>query len=656
MLCSFLTKKGTHFIILALSGITEVQTTFQSTDKGELVIKVRDDEPGSDPSEYQLLVAESKDFEGGLEALMQEARRIVRMSGSSSENDENLSPVTVSPPDSDTVMVEDGDVDANWLQSWFDGLAWCTWNGIGQDLTEEKIMKGLESLKENDIKITNLIIDDNWQSLDNAEMSQFQQGMTDFDANLKGFPNGLKHTTSLIRKNHPNIESIAVWHALLGYWGGISPEGSIARNYKTTSVVKAAGPAAGSMLAVDPDDVQRFYNDFYSFLSSVGIDGVKTDAQFFIDMLENREDRRRFNKAYQNAWEISSLRYFSNKTISCMSQVPQIIFHSQLPTNKPTNLVRNSDDFFPDIPGSHPWHVFCNAHNTLLCQHLNALPDWDMFQTVHPYSSFHGAARCISGGPIYITDEPGKHDIKLIKQMTALTTRGNTVILRPAEIGRTLDIYNDYNEGHVLRIGSRTGFGAYEVGLIGLFNIVSGEKACIVPLADFKGVHRKSKEGYIVRSFQSGKVSDISKPNDSTSIVAVTLEDKGWEMLSSYPIHTFDLHKDQTSHVAVLGLVDKITGAAAVVSQDIYLEENGRLRFQIALKAMGVLGIYVSNLEEKTVDDSFMIMFLKTPVPRHTVKKSKNGKVLEVDLETAWKELKLRPGWSNELHLDVLMS
>src|SRR5271163_4632165 len=89
------------------------------------------------------------------------------------------------------------------------------------------------------------------------------------------------------------------------------------------------------------------------------------------------------------------------------------IFHSFLHTTTPRIMLRNSDDFFPDIPSSHPWHVFCNAHNALLVQHLNVLPDWDMFQTSHPYSGFHAAARCISGGPIYITDSPGQHNVSL---------------------------------------------------------------------------------------------------------------------------------------------------------------------------------------------------------------------------------------------------
>lgn len=41
-----------------------------------------------------------------------------------------------------------------------------------------------------------------------------------------------------------------------------------------------------------------------------------------------------------------------------------------------------------------------------MTQHLNVIPDWDMFQTVHEYSGFHAAARCVSGGPIYIVCSP----------------------------------------------------------------------------------------------------------------------------------------------------------------------------------------------------------------------------------------------------------
>jgi hypothetical protein len=36
-------------------------------------------------------------------------------------------------------------------------------------------------------------------------------------------------------------------------------------------------PLGGKLTAVAKEDVGRFYNDFYSFLSSCGIDAVKTE-------------------------------------------------------------------------------------------------------------------------------------------------------------------------------------------------------------------------------------------------------------------------------------------------------------------------------------------------------------------------------------------
>lgn len=176
-----------------------------------------------------------------------------------------------------------------------------------------------------------------------------------------------------------------------------------------------------------------------------------------LDTLVTAEDRRDLIPAYQDAWTISTLRHFNVKAISCMSQIPQILFHSQMPQNRPPLLVRNSDDFFPEIPTSHPWHIWTNAHNALFTQHLNVIPDWDMFQTVHDYSGFHAAARCVSGGPIYFTDVPGQHDLDLINQMTGLTPRGKTVIFRTSVVGKALDQYNGYDDNALLLVGAYHG-------------------------------------------------------------------------------------------------------------------------------------------------------------------------------------------------------
>jgi hypothetical protein len=157
-----------------------------------------------------------------------------------------------------------------------------TWNALGQRLTEEKVLHAIETLAKNNIKVTNFIIDDNWQAIDYRGHGQFQHGWIEFEAERKAFPNGLKHTISLIREKHPSIQHIAVWHAILGYWGGISPGGKIAQTYKTVEVVREDAerrnlPLGGKMTVVAKEDVSRFYNDFYQFLSDSGIDAVKTE-------------------------------------------------------------------------------------------------------------------------------------------------------------------------------------------------------------------------------------------------------------------------------------------------------------------------------------------------------------------------------------------
>lgn len=579
ILSSFLRSDGLHVVVLAVSGIEDVLTVFKPDGAGNVIIHSRND--NENEGKLQVVVAVGTTFETANAAVMYYARRLV-------QGDQYTSGQTKAEMEAQT----DNGVKPEWMESWYDGLTYCTWNGLGQDLNQQRIFDALDILKTNKIKITNLIIDDNWQSLDNRGDSQFRRGMTDFEANKEGFPHGLKYTATFIRDNHPNIKHIAVWHAILGYWGGISPNGSISQNYKTKVVRKQKGVGDDTFTVVDADDAPRFYDDFYKFLLSSGIDSVKTDAQFFLDLLQDADDRKRFINAYQDAWTIASLRYFSTKAISSMSQTPQMLFHSQMPTTIPRLTVRNSDDFFPEVPSSHPWHIFTNAHNSVLTSHLNIVPDWDMFQTSHPYSSFHAAGRCVSGGPIYFTDEPGKHDLDLIRQMTAQSIKERTVILRPDLIGKTTNVYTGYDEERLLKVGTFVG-GVGGISILGCFNVSERPLSEFVNLNDFFGIGRD--EDYVLRSHTTGEISPSLSLDSESPVVSLQLEVKGWDILTAYPLRAFTLSgstglKQNATQIAVLGLLGKMTGAAALVRSDMRLEENGRLRLTTTLKALGILG------------------------------------------------------------------
>lgn len=689
ILCSFLQHDGRHLVLLAINGVDDILTVLQSDATGRIVVAARND--GTKPGKFRVLAATAWDFEVANAAVMYEARKIVRQSAAAQETADQLPKhIKAESVDSDTVLVsnnngskDDAAPAPQWLENWYDSLAYCTWNSLGQALTQDKILAGLDSLVANNIHISTLIIDDNWQSLDGHQdtTSQFQRGWRDFEASTDCFPSGLKAGIAAIRAKHPQIRDIAVWHALLGYWGGISPNGALAQRYKTVSVEKQPGVAGGSMYAIEPADAHRMYDDFYSFLSSCGVTGVKTDAQFFLDLLASSPDRRAFTTTYQSAWTQAHLRHFSGKAISCMSMIPQILFHSFLPTFTPRILLRNSDDFFPDIPASHPWHVFCNAHNALLVQHLNVLPDWDMFQTSHPYSGFHAAARCVSGGPIYITDTPGQHDVKLIQEMVATNVRGQSVILRPSCVGKTVNVYDNYNDGAVLRVGTYNGASETGTGILGVFNVAEKEVGSLLSVLDFPGVEAQEgdqhgstggqQKSWIVRAHVAGLITRPITPTlpvRPEMLISATLPVRGYDVLSACPVHQLVLGQEKVS-LAILGLLGKMAGACAIISSDVHITENGkRLRMGVSLKALGVLGIWMSGLKGRDVDENVMVIILGKAVPRERVviksvdlpgseqeEKSTAG-VLEVDVEGAWTDMDLDAGWSNEVRVEVFVS
>ncbi|KAH6672181.1 glycoside hydrolase superfamily [Halenospora varia] len=649
VMCSFLSNSGKHLVLLAISGVDDVMTLFKNDDDGNVIMRVRNDSASKGTS--HILVALGDDFESANAAVMYHARGIVAAAETASGEQQK-----------EFAALKEGDESTKlWAENWYDGLTYCTWNALGQRLTEDKILTAVKTLADNNINVTNFIIDDNWQSIDYRGHGQFQHGWVEFEAERKAFPKGLKHTVDLIRKAHPSIQHIAVWHAILGYWGGLAPDGKIAKDYKTVEVVREDAerrnlPLGGKMTVVAKEDVQRFYNDFYDFLSSSGVDAVKTDAQFMLDTFVSAKDRRDLISTYQDAWTISTLRHFSVKAISCMSQTPQILFHSQMPQNKPPILVRNSDDFFPEVPSSHPWHIFVNAHNALFTQHLNLIPDWDMFQTVHDYSGFHAAARCVSGGPIYITDVPGQHDLDLIGQMSGPTVRGKTVIFRPSVVGKSLDQYNGYHDDNLLAVGTYHGAAVTGTGMIGFFNVSQRPLSELIPLSKFPGVIEAQL--YIVRAHRSGLVSKPIQVVDKTSLLFVSLGIRGYDILSAYPLRGFvDEKKEETTWIANLGLIGKMAAPAAIVDNRITKLENGKIVIDTDLKALGVLGIYVSTLPQISWKDSMMITILGNPLPVHTISVSKvDEHVLEIDTETAWKELNLTSGWSNEVEVKIYIN
>ncbi|GAB7347305.1 hypothetical protein MBLNU459_g3387t1 [Dothideomycetes sp. NU459] len=615
ILASFLRRDGLHLLVLAMNGLPDVTTTISHDGQGHVTVTSRND--STEPARARVLVAVGTSFETANAALMDHARDIV--------SDQHVDPVNY--------------IDEKSLERWYDGFSYCTWNGLGQSLSEKKIDSALECLAQNNIDISTLIIDDNWQSLDFKGNSNFDFGWTDFEANKENFPGGLKQTITRLRRKYSNIKHVAVWHGIFGYWGGISPHGNVANKYKAQEVRKQDQESylsCGNFTTIAATDVQQLYDDFYGFLVSCGIDSVKADVQFLPDYLADAQDRRDMIYAYQDAWVMASQKHFQARAISCMSQTPQILFHSLLPRDKPRYMARNSDDFFPNAPSSHTWHIFCNAHNALLTQHLNILPDWDMFQTAHEFAGMHAAARCLSGGPIYLTDVPGQHDLPLINNMTAKATDGRAIILRPEKPGITMEQYVKPQSSRFLRIGTTH----QTASLLGVFNIGDRSRDELVTLRAFRDAAAGDQK-YVVRAHSTGHISGPLSADDALPAVRVQLGPARYEVLTACPVWT---HHDTDIAIAVLGLLGKFSGAAAVRSVDFGTDSHsGRAAVVLAvhMKAVGTLGLYLSAARQRVrgekVEASLQIGEQISPVD---VALGAEDDTLELDTETAWRGMR----------------
>lgn len=346
-----------------------------------------------------------------------------------------------------------------------DYFGWCTWDAFYQDVTQEGVEAGLASLTAAGTPPRFVIIDDGWQSIGVDPHKEDKESSKGDEKRLPRLT-GIKENEKFQKKDDPsvglrNIVSIAkekfglkyvyVWHAITGYWGGVRPgvkemeEYEPAMKYPNVSkgvvenepVWKSDPMKEQGLGLVNPRSVYKFYNDLHSYLASNGVDGVKVDVQCILETLAaGLGGRVELTRQYHQALDTSVARNFpDNGCIACMSHNTDALYCS-----KQTAIVRASDDFYPRDPVSHTIHIAAVAYNSVFLGEFMQ-PDWDMFHSDHPAGEYHASARAISGGPIYVSDAPGKHNFDLLRKLVL----PDGSVLRPRLPGRpTRDcLFND---------------------------------------------------------------------------------------------------------------------------------------------------------------------------------------------------------------------
>lgn len=232
-----------------------------------------------------------------------------------------------------------------------DYFGWCTWDAFYQEVTQEGVEAGLESLKSGGTPPKFVIIDDGWQSVGSDDQNkkeeeeaekQKEQGLlrlTGIKENekfkKKEDPSmGIKNIVNIAKEKH-GLKYVYVWHAITGYWGGVRPGvegmeeyGSAMQYPKLSKGVMENEPGwktdaitLQGLGLVNPKNVYKFYNELHSYLASAGIDGVKVDVQCILETLgKGLGGRVELTRQYHHALDASVARNFpDNGCIACMS-------------------------------------------------------------------------------------------------------------------------------------------------------------------------------------------------------------------------------------------------------------------------------------------------------------------------------------------------
>lgn len=493
-----------------------------------------------------------------------------------------------------------------------DWFGWCSWNAFYSNVTEADVLNALATFRKGRLPVGFYILDDGWQSGGSylaeknvpreramrkgypAQKSReaheasgrkdegvhFPWGLKSFRENEK-FPSGLKALIARV-KGQTGLRYFGVWHTLQGIWGGIHPEGELFGQYETFQDV-------WGHQVFKPREAYRFFQDYHDYLVACGVDFVKVDNQAGLEgNVEQRYPVGEAARVFHQALDGSVAVHFGGQCINCMDMSTDLML--QLPV---TNVARNSDDFYPwrgDNPGA---HVAYNAYNNLWTGQV-AIPDWDMFESHHPYGEFHAMARAVSGSPIYCTDYPGKQVFEILRRLVYADGRA-VRCPEPAQVTRDC-LFADVLAGEaLLKVFNALPTGH---GLLGVFNCrqtpghqdTKEKRYCVftdeqrralratatVSPADVEGLDDRR---YAVWSHRERSLRVMGR----AAKTKLTLDKLEADVLVLAPID---------SGLAVLGLLDKYASAATIVDWGVEVG-SGRLIAQFA--DGGTLGFYAER-------------------------------------------------------------
>ena len=442
-------------------------------------------------------------------------------------------------------------------------LGWCSWEHYKTKISEKVITDAFHTIEKSGAPIRWLMVDDGY-------LDQEKRKLLSFGVDPKKFPNGWEPIAAL--KDDSKIKWMGIWRNFGGYMGGVSP------NHTMTDLephlVEMKDPR--KLLPNNTAEASKeFYDKMVSDTKENGFDFIKVDFHFktfehYLGTADPVGAMRQNNEALENA-----TRAMGIPLLNCIAQ-PNV---NSLQT-KFSALTRSSPDYNQKSKDKNK----CNTYQSF-ANHLwmgqTVWGDLDMFHThderdVKPMA----IARAVSGGPVYISDEPSK----IVPEVLAPFAYQDGKLLRAAAPATLLPesfFVHPFRDDVVFRVVAPV---KGKVAAIALFNFTESGKALQSSFTaqDYRhagellqpnsGEWATPEEGILVYDRETRSVVDLGE-QFSTEI-------------ANFDAKLFLLYP-KTKGWAVIGRSDKYLPAAAV---DIQNASDSQITF--TLKESGPLMIW----------------------------------------------------------------
>lgn len=343
----------------------------------------------------------------------------------------------------------------------FEYLGWCSWDAFHMDVTHADLIEKAREFKDKNIPVRWFILDDMWGDVPNNNIPTMQsRELNSFEAAPDRFPKGLKGIVKELKDDYRL--KVGLWHPATGYWHGINPNSSLAKEYAGYlfwSTKKQLIPR------YEREIIEEYYDRQHGFYHDCGIDFMKVDYQSHFRWYEKLA--MPIGKAadnFHNAVEKANNKYFGGALINCMGMATENFW------NRKSAVCRFSGDFCPENRKWFSGHILQCAYNSLI-QGSVYYGDWDMWWTEDTQSTKNAVIKAMSGGPVYVSDELGRSKKDVI--MPAVLNDGRIIRLKNPAMPSPDCLFEDAREsGKAFKLFNRHG----KSGILAVFNIDKDEK------------------------------------------------------------------------------------------------------------------------------------------------------------------------------------